>query len=182
MADGDHTLEQPGRPQDWSAEQFERLVEAELGFLQALGRCHLGSEDEVVDLVQETILKAWQHRRTLQNPGSFKSWLGSILIRNCHMAQRKMSVERSYVRRQEQVVGRASASAAGECQEESQAELLQALRTLEGEDQMILALKYAEGRTYSQIARQLQLSESAVRGRLARAREEIRRKLRKPGS
>ena len=57
---------------------FETLVEQHRREL--IIHCYrmLGSLHEAEDLVQETLLRAWQKRATLTSPGSYRSWLYRI--------------------------------------------------------------------------------------------------------
>ena len=163
-----------------AAVEFERMVATETSFLYALARGQLGDADRASDAVQETILKAWQHRHTLRNPAAFKSWLGSILIRTCHSLRRKGKREAEAATQRERL-NQAEDPAGAALAPERQAELAEVLRTLDEEDQMILALKYSQGLKYEQIAEELKLSTDAVRGRLFRAKEELRRRLKERG-
>src|SRR5260370_30523926 len=43
----------------------------------------LGSLNDAEDLVQETLLRAWEKRATLTSPGSYRSWLSRIATHLC---------------------------------------------------------------------------------------------------
>lgn len=163
------------------AAAFERMVEPETGFLYAMARGHLANAEMAKDAVQETILKAWQSRSSLRNQNYFRSWLGSILIHTCHSMRRRLKVEQKVTAQAAQA---APTHDPGEENRhlERQDALAEALRGLDEEDQMLLALKYSKGLKYAQIAAQMNLSVDAVRGRMFRAREELRQKLKGAGA
>src|SRR5947209_6071917 len=43
----------------------------------------LGSLNNAEDLVQETLLQAWEKRATLTSPGSYRAWLYRIATNRC---------------------------------------------------------------------------------------------------
>jgi RNA polymerase sigma-70 factor (ECF subfamily) len=62
---------------------FEALVSAYRHEL--LVHCYrmLGSFHDAEDLVQETLLRAWEKRTTLTSPGSYRAWLYRIATNRC---------------------------------------------------------------------------------------------------
>src|SRR5215472_4814554 len=62
---------------------FEALVDAYRREL--LVHCYrmLGSFHDAEDLVQETLLRAWEKRATLTSPGSYRAWLYRIATNVC---------------------------------------------------------------------------------------------------
>src|SRR5579875_345211 len=62
---------------------FETLVKAyQRGLLVYCYRM-LGTFNDAEDLVQETLLRAWEKRATLTSPGSYRAWLYRIATNLC---------------------------------------------------------------------------------------------------
>jgi RNA polymerase sigma-70 factor (ECF subfamily) len=74
-----------GQPMD--SQDFKRELAAMLPHLRAFGRSLCGNPDMADDLVQETMLKAWNARESyIPGPASMKSW-AFVILRNCFLSQ-----------------------------------------------------------------------------------------------
>jgi len=62
---------------------FETLVKAYQRELLVYCYRMLGSFNDADDLVQETLLRAWEKRATLMSPGSYRAWLYRIATNLC---------------------------------------------------------------------------------------------------
>jgi RNA polymerase sigma-70 factor (ECF subfamily) len=62
---------------------FETLVEAYRRELLVHSYRMLGSLSDAEDLVQETLLRAWEKRATLTSPGAYRGWLYRIATNLC---------------------------------------------------------------------------------------------------
>ena len=62
---------------------FGELLEPHRSELQVHCYRMLGSLDDSEDLVQETFLRAWRHRRTFEGRSSFRAWLYRIATNAC---------------------------------------------------------------------------------------------------
>src|SRR5689334_9241814 len=68
---------------------FVSLIDAYRRELQLHCYRLLGSLHEAEDLVQETMLRAWQHRATFKGQASLRTWLYRIATNACLDALRK---------------------------------------------------------------------------------------------
>ncbi len=57
---------------------FDRLVEPNLGRLRAIVRRMVGHPEDTDDLVQDTLLRAWNARSTFRGDAGFGTWLCAI--------------------------------------------------------------------------------------------------------
>ena len=144
---------------------FVTLIEAKGESLYRVAWAILGNNADAADALQETALRAWQHRGTLRNEAYFGSWVTRICINVCRTMRRKrrplFSLE----------------DAATIASPPPDMTLSLALRTLPEQLRLPLMLQYAEGMSYLEIAKVLALPESTVRGRIHRAKQQLRKEL-----
>lgn len=157
--------------------KFRALVTAYGSDLYRYAMWICGNDALAKDLVQETFLRAWKALDNLKDEGAAKSWLITIL-------------RREYARTFERKVPKFTDVETIEVPEETELEPddraeIQLLRRNIGK----LAPKYREplllqvvmGHSCEEIARELQISKSAVMTQLFRAREQLREALQKDG-
>ncbi len=123
------------------------------------------------DVLQETLLRAWQSIETLENPGSVRSWLLTI-------ARRELA--RTFERKRLPTVDLASideieAAHPGESHEVH--DMRRAIAALDEIYREPLVLQVLLGMSTDEIAEQLGISTAAVLTRLFRARNLLRERL-----
>ncbi|MBZ0111889.1 MAG: RNA polymerase sigma factor [Thermoanaerobaculia bacterium] len=157
---------------------FSRLVERTHSMVCAIAFAVVGDAAASEDIAQDVYLSAWKGFDKLRNPRSFLPWLRQM-TRN----QAKSWLRRLYVRRErdhrgdEALAGVAdpSPSAQASLEERENLELVaRALEEIPDEAREVVVLYYREGRSTTQVAELLGLSEAAVRQRLSRGRRLIR--------
>ena len=125
----------------------------------------LQNREDCRDALQETALKAWEKRFSLRHPEYFSTWITRICINACHDIGRKKK-------------GTVSLEEAPEpFQEPPDPALSLALKSLPEKLRLPLMLQYSEGMSYAEIARTLRITEPTVRGRIHRAKEQLRKEL-----
>ena len=144
---------------------FVREIEANCEKLYRVAWTLLRNNDDCRDALQETALKAWEKRHTLRQPQFFSTWLTRILINECRNIQR----------RQRRTLPLEQAPEAASPPPDPTLSL--ALQSLPEKLRLPLALQYSEGMSYAEIARALRTTEASVRGRIHRAKEQLRREL-----
>ncbi|GIG00964.1 sigma-70 family RNA polymerase sigma factor [Catellatospora citrea] len=70
---------------------LDTLIEAYLPFVYTIARRALDAEDDVDDVVQDSMLRAVRELRGLRTPESFRAWLGAIAVRqvSTHLHRRR---------------------------------------------------------------------------------------------
>ena len=145
-------------------ETFVTLIERRSDSLYRVAWAILGNNADVADALQETALRAWQHRGRLRNQAHFGTWVTRICINVC----------RSMLRHRRVLSLDEAPEAASPPPDPT---LSMALRALPEELRLPLMLQYAEGMSYQDVSRVLHLPESTVRGRIARAKQQLRKEL-----
>jgi RNA polymerase sigma-70 factor (ECF subfamily) len=136
-----------------------------------------GNDALAKDLVQETYLRAWKALDKLKDTGAAKSWLITIL-------------RREYARTFERKVPKFTDVDAVVVPEDNELEpddraevvlLRQGIAELAPKYREPLMMQVVLGYSCEEIARELEISKSAVMTQLFRAREQLKRKLQKDG-
>lgn len=163
-----------GRAADGDIRAFEVLVRRFGPMLRVYAMRILGSTDEVDDVVQETFITAWRQLPELTNTAAVKGWLIQIASR------KGIDRVRLRARRNAAVLEDADREPTGapsphDTVEGStlQAALSVALSELPEDQRRCWVLREIGDYSYDDIAAQLDLPLSTVRGLLARARRNL---------
>ena len=146
-------------------ERISRMIKTYEKDLLRLCRVYLKEESLVEDAMQETALKAWEKRNSLREERYFRTWITRILINTCYDTQKKRQRIVSLDEIREPQVAPPDLS------------LALALQALPEKLRLPLVLCYSEGMTYQEAAETLHLPVATVRGRIARAKGELRKEL-----
>ena len=130
----------------------------------------LRSDEDAEDAVQEAICAAFAAREQLRDPQRFKPWMLRIVVNQSYelCRKRKPTVDLDQV---------ADYLPAGDQDPTEHLALWQAVLSLSDDLRSAITLFYYEGLSVREIAAVLNISESAVKTRLSRGREKLRRLL-----
>jgi len=165
-----------GRAADGDPHAFEVLVRRYSTLMRVYARSILGTNDEADDVVQEAFVTAWQQLDSLEDPGVVKSWLMRIVSRR--------SIDRLRARREHEDIidydppAEAASSPAQMVQARSLADAVgTALASLPAGQRRCWLLKEVAEYSYREIAADLDVPESTVRGLISRARVNMAREM-----
>jgi RNA polymerase sigma-70 factor (ECF subfamily) len=139
--------------------------------------------DEAQDLLQETVLKAFQHREQLRDPEAGRRWLFTILARTHlnRLRSRNRRRERIESDLDEREFERALADWSSDKMSvdwldrlAEKEEVRRAVEELDNRLRIVLLLSDAEDFTQREIATMLEIPEGTVASRLFRARRALR--------
>ena len=66
--------------------QLIKLIEKKLYFI---AKSRLENEEDIKDVIQETICQTYKNLKNLKNISKFDTWIVTILINNCNQLYRK---------------------------------------------------------------------------------------------
>ncbi|MCI9024400.1 MAG: RNA polymerase sigma factor [Dorea sp.] len=146
---------------------FVELMEKYKTALYKVAKSYLGSEDDIADVMQDTVLAAYEHIKELKNASYFKTWLTRILINQC----------KDFLRQQKKyVVSDKIAETSCEMPENNR-EFYELIKELPEDYRMIFLLYYGEGFKTNEIAQILDVNENTVKSRLRRGRDRLKQVL-----
>jgi RNA polymerase sigma-70 factor (ECF subfamily) len=156
-------------------EAFEMIIRTHSRALFAIAYGILQSREEVEDVVQEVLIKAWKTRWRVRDPEKFPAWLATIARHRAHDIFRRRRTVPLSVTINEAIEPSSAAESHGS---ELDQQLQSALAALPELHRSALTLRYFEEMDYRSIENILGLSNGALRGILGRALTTMRKQLR----
>ena len=150
---------------------FEAASRAHYRYVFGLVNSKLRNHQDAMDVTQDVFVKAQRNWASLQNPDRPLAWLTQIAM---HTATDFL---RSQTRRR-RLLERVEAPAEPDAPVDPAA-VHRLLAELDDDLHSIVCMRYQHGLSYQEIAREFGISRDAVRGKLYRAHQELRRR-RKP--
>ena len=142
--------------------------------LSAYCRVVTGSEEKAFDLIQDTLTAAFEGFNKLRDSGSFLFFLFGI-ARNCHLKQQRRW---KFFGKQSDIKPINIEVASDSIEMQYDVELLQkSITRLTAEQREVILLFHIMGLSISDIAQNLIITEAAVKNRLVRGRENLRKLL-----
>ena len=161
---------------------FDELYHAYSKKLYRMAYFITGNHSDSEDILQETFVKCYLHRKELKNLGRFESWICQILVRTAWKTEKKKK-EISYeeILEQEEDSGSRMARQMREdlsavnpldacLQKESFTELGEMVKQLDIKYRTVILLYYYNDYGTKEIARIMGIFEGTVKSRLSRAR------------
>lgn len=134
----------------------------------------MGNEHDAGDAAQEVFVRLFFSRTKFSGQSKFATWLHGIAVRTCLSMRRSRGRRAQHETVNSEAATQATATAA--CAPELSLDLERMLAVLDEEDRALLVLKFAEGYSYEELATMFELSASAVKMRISRAKDKLREK------
>lgn len=173
------------RVQEGDRDAFQVLIERYEGMVFDLTHQYADSPEDAEDLAQEAFIKAYRRIGDLHNPDRFASWLYGITLNHCRDYTKNVRRETyafSRTDREDTDILARDAEAQDEklIADERGKELWAALGQLSSTYATPFLLKYRDGLTYKAMSKRLDVSVSALKVRVHRARKKLRNMLEEP--
>lgn len=164
---------------------FGRLVLRYQSMAQRLAIRVIGDYDLAQELVQDAMLQAYLSLEKLNDPKRFRSWLYGIVLNVCRndLRRRKVicfSLETMIANLVDESLPIAGSSPDPQMvaeKEELHTAVLEAVNALSHKNRLATLLFYNEQLSLQEVANHLNISVSAVKGRLHKARHQLRERL-----
>ncbi len=165
---------------------FRALVDDNAGWMLQLAKQYTQSDATAADCVQETFLQIYRKISEFEGRSSLRTWMRSILVNQALMKLRKIAQDKEQEWKQSEpkfdrngfLIGPISiANNHAEdliVQREVSSIVRDAINGLPDKFRAVLLLRDIEGYSTQKTAQALEISESAVRTRLHRARMELK--------
>lgn len=156
--------------QPLSDEDFRRELAQVIPHLRAFGRSLSGSRDLADDLVQETLLKAWNARQRFQAGTNIRAWT-FIILRNVFLSQMRRNRFRGEW--DDLVAERVLAAPASQDKHVELSDLHRAMQMLPPAQREALILIGAGGFAYEEAAEICGVAVGTIKSRVARGRSAL---------
>lgn len=167
MTQQDNTERLAGKAMRGNCDAFGQLIRSYQDYLYRMAFLYMKNEDAALDVVQESILRAYESIRELRQPAFFRTWITRILINCANTALRKNKKILLYDEAPER------ADTEKRCPEEKW-DLSAAMDKLPENHRTAVLLKYYSDMKVSEIAAVMKVPEGTVKSYLSRARQELK--------
>lgn len=136
----------------------------------------MGNEHDAGDAAQEVFVALFLSRGRFEGKAKFSTWLYAIAIRTCLRLRRARGRRKRHEAAATATYLEQQSYTSDETTSEVTLDLNQMLETLHEEDRALLMLKYAEEYNHEELAELFDLSVSACKMRISRARDELQQR------
>ena len=134
----------------------------------------MSNAEDASDAAQEVFVRLFLQRGKFEGRSKYSTWVQGIAIRTCLMLRRGRRRRKRYEYEAQRRGSEREANATAGSAQDAALDLAQMLDALDDEDRAMLILKYSEGYSYDELAEMFELSVSAAKMRLSRARERLK--------
>lgn len=142
--------------------------------LYKIAKTRISSDDDIEDLIQETMIETYKHIKKLREPEKFKMWVIKILVNKCNKLYKKKyrnDISIDEYNMENYIILNSQKDI------EDDLNFYYLIKKLKYEERIVLILHYMEQYSVKDISKILKINENTVKTHLFRARERIKKDL-----
>lgn len=143
--------------------------------LYKIAKVKTSNEEDIQDIIQETMLNAYKNIKKLKDPSKFKSWIIKILINNCNKYYKKKKILYNIDDYNIETYRDILKYNHDKALVEDTLTFYEIIQELKYDERIIIVLYYGERYTTKEISQILCINENTIKTRLARAKEKIKK-------
>lgn len=159
------------KAQKGDKQAFTEIIISIKNDLYKIAKTRISNEDDIDDLIQETMLDSYKNIKSLKNPYKLKMWIIKILINKCNKLYKKKykkdisideyNMENYIILNNQKDI-------------EDDLNFYYLIRNLKYEERIIIILYYKEQYSVEEISKILKMNKNTVKTNLYRARQNIK--------
>lgn len=161
------------RAQKGDKQAFTEIILCIRNDLYKIAKTRITNDDDIDDLIQDTMIETYKHIRKLKDNKKLKTWVIKILINKCNKLYKKRYMTDISID-EYNLYNYAILNSNKEIEDDLNFYYL--IKNLKYEERIIIILYYKELYTVEEISKILKMNKNTVKTHLSRAREKIKLK------
>ena len=164
------------KSQKGDKDAFTQLILIIKNDLYKIAKAKTTNEEDIQDIIQETMLDAYKNIKRLKDTNKFKAWIIKILLNNCNKYYRKKYKNNEIYDNYDIEFYKESIKYDNSQQLiDDTLDFYEMIKSLKYEERIIILLYYGESYTTREISSILNIKENTIKTKLVRSREKIKK-------
>lgn len=164
------------KAQKGDKEAFTKAILEIKNDLYKIAKLKTTNEEDIQDIIQETMIDSYKHLKKLKEPIKFKAWIIKILINNCNKYYKRKAIHNQIYDRYDIEFYKDDIKYNSDKDIiENTLNFYEMIKELKYEERIIIVLYYGEKYTTKEIGEILKINENTIKTRLSRAKDKIRK-------
>lgn len=153
------------RAKNKDEEAFDEIILMIEKEMYLIARTKLNNDEDIADVMQETILACYKNIQKLKDNSLFKTWTIRILINECN---------KLYKKRKNKIISIDEIELKDENYNDNNLSFQILIKNLNEEEKTILTLYYCSQYTTKEISKILKIKENTIKSKLLRAKNKLK--------
>ena len=162
------------KAQKGDKEAFTKLILSIKNDLYKIAKIRTSNEEDIQDIIQETMIAGYKYLRKLKEAGKFKQWIIKILINNCNKYYKKKAIHNEIYDNYDIEYYKDTTYYSNNDNIEDTLNFYEIIQPLKYEERIIILLYYGEKYTTKEISKIINVNENTIKTRLSRAKNKIK--------